>query len=71
MARIYYGGDMLNAITPETAMKWFCWREIVNAMEKDRTALDAAIKEVPHNIPDWEMQVLKKFVGITKYDLIV
>lgn len=71
MARIFYGGDMLNAITPETAMNWFCWHEIVAAMEKDMNSLNAAIKEVPHNVPDWEMRVLKKFIELSDTDLIV
>ena len=57
-------------ITPETAMKWFCWHEIINVMEKDLNSLDAAIKAVERNVPDWEMRVLQKFLELTDRDFI-
>ena len=57
-------------ITPETAMRWFCWYEIVNVMEKDINALDAAVDAVDRNAPDWEMRVLKKFLEFTEEDMI-
>ena len=68
MARIIYMGEQ---ITPETAMKWFCWHELIAVMEKDRKTLNAAIDSTPDNVPDWEMEVFKKFLETTKNDLII
>ena len=68
MARIIFDGE---TITPEIAMKWLCWHELISAMEKDRRALDMAIKQTPHNVPDWEMRVLKKFLELIEHDLVV
>ena len=68
MARIIFNGE---TITPELAMRWFCWNELIPVMEKDRLALDTAIKQTPHNVPDWEMQVLKKFLELIEHDLVV
>ena len=66
-ARIIYDGQ---EITPSTAMKWFCWHELVSAMSrKNGKALSKAIYAVESNVPDWEMRVLKKYLDITKCDL--
>ena len=75
MKRIFYGGDTANEITPETAMKWFCWHEIVSAMHKDeKTLADVAriMNERENiNIPNWEEKFLKTFLERTDKDLIV
>lgn len=38
------------------------------ATERDRRALDTAIKQTPHSVPHWETQVLKKFLKLIKHD---
>ena len=71
MARIIVKQDGA-VISPETAMKWYCWYEIVEPMrEQDKETLDAVIRTVDRNIPDWEMQVLKKYLELSNHDLIV
>ena len=71
MARILIENGQ-TVISPEEAMKWFCWHEIVEPMEKqDRATLDKAVREVERDCPDWEMRVLKKFLELTKSDLII
>ena len=69
MEKIIYNG--VEEITPETAMDWFAWHELVRAMERDGDALDAAIKAVESNIPDWEKRVLLKFLELTDRELLV
>ena len=69
MAKIIYNG--VEEITPETAMKWFAWHELVEAMEKERDVLDASIKAVDENVPDWEIRVLLKFLELAERDLLV
>lgn len=55
-----------------TAIKLFDWRELVEQMERqNKKALDKAIKEVEENIPDWELQVLKKYLELSDTDLII
>ena len=59
-------------ITPETAMKWFCWHEIVEPMEKqDKKTLDVAVRETERNCADWEMRVLKKYLELAENDLMI
>ena len=58
-------------ITPETAMKWFCWHELVSAMSKHGRTLNKAIYSVEQNVPDWEMRVLKKFLELSENDLVI
>ena len=59
-------------ITPEDAMKWFCWHELVSVMSKQHyKILQKAIYTVEQNIPDWEMRVLKKYLELSEDDLIV
>ena len=66
-----YSGDP-HEITPETAMMWFCWHELVQPMEKqDLKSLDRAVKETERNCPDWEMRVLKRFLELTEADLVI
>ena len=58
-----------------TAIKLFDWRELVEQMERqNKKALDKAIEaieEVEENIPDWELQVLKKYLELSDTDLII
>ena len=68
MANIIFDGEI---ITPETAMKWFCWHELVSAMARHGRLLDKAIYATEQNIPDWEMHVLKKFLELSENDLII
>ena len=72
MKRVIYDGE---CITPETAMKWFAWHEIVAAMEKQQGALDEAVNYVnitTHgNASDWEYRVLKVFLEFAKEDLVI
>lgn len=74
MAKIFFkgfSGDP-HEISPETAMLWLSWHEIVKPMEKhDQSSLDRAVKEVERNCPDWEMRVLKKFLELTENDLVI
>jgi len=74
MAKIYFkgfSGDP-HEISPETAMLWLSWHEIVEPMEKhDQRNLDRAVKEVERNCPDWEMRVLKRFLELTEADLVI
>lgn len=58
-------------ITVEQAMKWYCWHELIEVMEKDEESLHVAVNSVPENIVNWEMMVLKKFLELTKHDLII
>ena len=69
MAKIIFDG--VEEITPETAMKWFPWYVLVQSMELNQEALDTAINAVERNIPDWEMQVLKKFLEVSSRNLYV
>ena len=75
MKRIFYGGDMANEISPETAMKWFCWHEVVEAMEKDSKTLSEVSRIMNSreniNIPNWEEKFLLTFLERTETDLIV
>lgn len=64
-------GETFMDITIEEAMKWYCWHELIHAMEKDRKSLDMAVDSVPHEFADWELRVLKKFLELTKHDLII
>ena len=72
VSRIIYDGE---EITPETAMKWFCWHEIVSAMEKQKDAIKntADYMNAPHNrnVPDWEYRFLKTFLEFAKEDLVI
>lgn len=70
MARIFVENGATE-ITPETAMNWYCWHEIVEAMENQQKALDKAIKEVEDNCADWELRVLKKFLELAENDLMI
>ena len=55
-----------------TAIKLCDWRELVEQMERqNKKSLDKAIKEVEENIPDWELQVLKKYLELSDTDLII
>lgn len=58
-------------ITPETAMKWFCWHEIVEQMERQQKTLDKVVEETERNCADWEMRVLKKFLELAENDLMI
>ena len=69
MAKIIYNG--VEEITPETAMNWFAWYELVKAMERERDVLDESIKAVDRNVPDWEKRVLLKFLELAERDLLV
>lgn len=70
MAKIIYDG--VDEITPETAMKWFAWYELIAAMERvDDKSLTSAITAVERNVPDWEKRVLKKYLEISSEDLFV
>ena len=75
MSCIYYNGEKGKPITPETAEKWFCWHEIVAAMQKDEKSLKETerIMNKPENenIPNWELTFLKTFVSISEQDLII
>ena len=70
--RVIYDGE---EITPETAMKWFCWHELVSAMEKQSTTLQEAANYM--NLPgvrdlsDWEYRFLRFFLDIAKQDLVI
>jgi len=69
MVKIIYDG--VEEITPETAMRWFPWYVLVQAMELNQEALNMAINAVESNVPDWEMQVLKKFLEVSSRNLYV
>ena len=75
MKRIFYGGDMANEISPETAMKWFCWHEVVEAREKYSKTLSEVSRIMNSreniNIPNWEEKFLLTFLERTETDLIV
>ena len=59
-------------ITAETAMKWFGWREIVAAMEKQPEALKETVACMANrNIPDWEYRFLRVFREFAKEDLVI
>ena len=59
-------------ITAETAMKWFGWREIVAAMEKQPEALKETVACMTNrNIPDWEYRFLRVFREFAKEDLVI
>lgn len=72
MKRIIYDGQ---EISPEIAMKWFCWHEIVAAMEKH----PATIKKVTgimnspqyRNTPAWEHTFLNVFLYNSDCDLVI
>lgn len=64
-------GETFMDITTEEAMKWYCWHELIEAMEKDRKSLDMAVDTVPQDVADWELRVLEKFLELTKHDLII
>lgn len=70
MARILIENGQ-TVISPEEAMKWYCWHELVRAMEKHGRLLDKAVYTVERNVPDWEMRVLKKFLELSENDLII
>ena len=72
LKRVFFEGEQ---ITPETAMKWFCWHEIVAAMEKHPDTLEQTTihMNLPHyrNLPDWEYQFLRFFLEIASKDLVL
>lgn len=70
MAKIIYKKDDMT-ISVDTAMRWFCWHELIAAMEKDRGTLDRAVDETPQDCIDWEMGVLKRYLELSTDDLIV
>lgn len=72
LKRVLFEGEQ---ITPETAMKWFCWHEIVAAMEKHPdTLMQTEIHmNLPYyrNLPDWEYKFLRFFLEIASEDLVI
>lgn len=74
MKRILIEGGK-TVITSEEAMKWYCWHQIVNAMEKDEKTLSLIAKKMNEpenrNIPNWEEKFLKLFLETTETDLII
>ena len=71
MARILIENGQ-TVISPEQAMKWYCWHEIVEPMEKlNSKAVKMAIDAVVRDCPDWEINVLKKYLEITDADLFI
>ena len=68
--RVIYAGE---EITPETAMKWFCWHEIVAAMEKQKGTISAVTSYMNaiRNVPDWEYRFLLKFLEYAETDLVI
>lgn len=70
--RIIYDGE---EITPEIAMKWFCWHELVTAMEKHQSTIKKVTKimNAPEyrNTPEWEHTFLNVFLNNATEDLIV
>ena len=62
-------------ITVETCMKWFCWHEVVAAMEKQPGAISAvadAMNRPPrNNVPNWEEQFLRLFLETADADLVI
>ena len=54
------------------AMRFYGWREIVIAMEKDDRSLSKVVMVmVGKNIPNWEETFLTEFMKITDRDLII
>lgn len=70
--KVFYDGE---EITPETAMKWFGWREIVAGMEKQQKTLDEVAKAMHsgqlQNVSDWEYRFLIFFLEVAKEDLVI
>ena len=65
--RIYFDGE---EITPETAMKWFCWHEIVAAMEKQPKAIHTVADQMQSvNASDWEYRFLIRFLETATQDI--
>ena len=59
-------------ISPEQAMRWFCWHEIVAGMEKQKDTLhEVAGAMSGKNIPDWEKQFLLMFLEVAENDLVI
>ena len=72
MKRIIYDGQ---EISPEIAMKWFSWHELVEAMEKHQETIKKVteIMNKPEYIytPAWEHTFLNVFLYNATEDLIV
>lgn len=59
-------------ISVADAMRFYGWREIVSAMEKDEKSLNDVVRIMDRkNIPNWEETFLTEFMKITDRDLIV
>lgn len=59
-------------ISIDDAMRFYGWREIVIAMEKDDLSLSKVVMVmVGKNIPNWEETFLTEFMKITDRDLII
>ena len=60
------------SITPEQAMQWFCWAEIVAAMEKQGEVLETVAGAMSRESgPDWEASFLRRFLDCAEHDLII
>ena len=72
MKRIIYDGE---EISPDIAMKWFCWHEIVEAMEKHPSTINKVTeimnKPEYRNTPAWEHTFLNVFLMNAMEDLII
>lgn len=62
-------------ISPMQAMKWYCWHQIVAAMEKQEKTLSEVTKKMNElqnrNIPNWEYVFLMTFLRKAEHDLII